>query len=76
MNIYLIDQDVVYGYDTYDSAVVAAESEEEARNIHPRGDWSSTHCWCAYPRYVNVTYIGIAKHHAIRGVILASFNAG
>lgn len=33
MNLYLISQDVNNDYDTYDSAVVAAESEEEARGI-------------------------------------------
>jgi beta-N-acetylglucosaminidase len=35
MNLYLISQNVRRGYDTYDSAVVAAESEEEARFICP-----------------------------------------
>jgi hypothetical protein len=35
MNLYLLSQDVVCGYDTYDSCVVAAESEDEARKIHP-----------------------------------------
>lgn len=35
MNLYLISQDVSNDYDTYDAAVVAAESEEEARKIHP-----------------------------------------
>lgn len=35
MNLYLISQDVNRAYDTYDAAVVAAESEEEARRIHP-----------------------------------------
>lgn len=35
MNLYLISQDINSGYDTYDSAVVAAESEKDAREIHP-----------------------------------------
>ena len=35
MNIYLLEQNLVDGYDTYDSAVVIAESEEKARDIHP-----------------------------------------
>ncbi len=35
MNLYLISQNVECGYDTYDSVVVAAESEDDARNIHP-----------------------------------------
>ena len=37
MKIYLLSQDVVNGYDTYDSAVVIAENEDEARKIHPSG---------------------------------------
>ena len=35
MKIYLLSQDVVNGYDTYDSAIVIAENEDEARKIHP-----------------------------------------
>jgi hypothetical protein len=38
MNLYLLTQTVNNDYDTFDSAVVAAETEEEARLIHPRGD--------------------------------------
>ena len=35
MKIYLISQQEISGYDTFDSAVVFAESEQEARNINP-----------------------------------------
>jgi hypothetical protein len=35
LNLYLISQSVNNNYDTYDSAVVAAASEEEARLIYP-----------------------------------------
>ena len=35
MNIYLLEQDYVNGYDTYDSMVVVAENEMKARQIHP-----------------------------------------
>lgn len=35
MNIYLIWQTVNRGYDTYDSVVVCAESEEDAKTIYP-----------------------------------------
>lgn len=35
MKIYLLSQDVVNDYDTYDSAIVIAENEDEARKIHP-----------------------------------------
>jgi hypothetical protein len=37
MNLYLISQNVNNDYDTYDAAVVAANSEDEARLIHPCG---------------------------------------
>lgn len=35
MNIYLISQNSHTGYDTYDSAVVVAESADAARFLHP-----------------------------------------
>ena len=37
MNLYLLTQDVNVGWDTYDSAIVCAESEAEAVKIHPDG---------------------------------------
>jgi len=51
MKLYLITQGLVDGYDTYDSAVVAAESEHEAKRIHPSsfvthvtdGKWMGTY---------------------------------
>jgi hypothetical protein len=39
MNIYHISQSVNRGYDTYDSAVVTAESEEDARQMYPGVSW-------------------------------------
>jgi len=36
MNLYLLTQTVNNNYDTFDSAVVAAETEKEALRIHPR----------------------------------------
>lgn len=49
MNLYLISQTENHKYYVYDSAVVAANTESEARTIHPSGtnsgnwslDWSS-----------------------------------
>ena len=35
MNLYLISQEYVGGYDTYDSVVVSAENEADAKTIHP-----------------------------------------
>lgn len=51
MNIYLLEQSVATGYDTYDSCVVIAESEDAARNINPSsfathvkdGKWMGTY---------------------------------
>ncbi len=34
-NIYLLEQDINFDWDHYDSCVVVADSEEEARHIHP-----------------------------------------
>ena len=80
MNLYLISQSVNNGYDTYDSAVVCAESEEEARSIHPNGDldWNGGNgpygTWCNKDS-VSVQLIGSAIDQQ-KGIILASFNAG
>lgn len=79
MNLYLISQEYNDDYDTYDSAVVAANTEEEARLIHPsRGlDWDGKNIayagWCD-SKYVEVDFIGNTDRE--KGVILTSFNAG
>lgn len=38
MKIYKLTQTVNDNYDTYDSVIVVAENEEEARSINPDGD--------------------------------------
>jgi hypothetical protein len=80
MNIYLLSQYENSGYDTYDSCVVYAESEDAARLILPserakfaefgRGTWARS------PEGVEVQYLGATGNVADPGVILASFNAG
>ena len=45
MKLWLISQDVNNNYDTYDSAVVAAETEEEARVTFPNRWGSSPTYW-------------------------------
>ncbi|AQG98640.1 hypothetical protein A9R05_07435 [Burkholderia sp. KK1] len=78
MNLYLIAQEQMTGYDTFDSAVVAAESEDDARLIHPYfrdDDWDIT-VWCTGPEHVEVKFLGVADPSIPRGVICASFNAG
>lgn len=83
MNLYLISQDVNNDYDTYDSAVVAAKSEDEAKQLHPRGndekvsefDGMGGSTWAAIEN-VQCIKIGTAVKGTKQGVILASFNAG
>ncbi len=38
MKLWKLSQDWSGNYDTYDSCVVAAETEEEARAMHPDGE--------------------------------------
>lgn len=87
MNLYLISQDENLGYDTFDSAVVAAESEDAARKIHPGSggeypdpdpwdDPGYPGVWCQTPEAVNVKFIGVAADGIEAGVVLASFHAG
>lgn len=83
MNIYLISQNENENYDTYDSAVVVAENEADAKYIHPyfeaEGEWWKNHWrlheWCV-PARVTVRLIGTALPIAARGVVCASYNAG
>jgi len=80
LNLYYLTQDDNRGYDTYDSCIVAAESEEEARQIHPGGypNWGDSFggTWARNPKNVQVEFIGVAASHIKAGVVLASFNAG
>lgn len=77
MKIYKISQDINCDWDTYDSAVVIAESKNDAQVMLPDeniivGDRS----WCDLEN-VKVEYLGLAaaKHHK-KCVVVASFNAG
>lgn len=73
MNIYLISQTKNDDYDTFDSAVVIAETEKEARGMQP----SIGGCgWVDSPDDVNAEYIGVAGANQKKGVVCASFNAG
>jgi hypothetical protein len=84
MNIYKIERIDSCGYDEYDSAIVAAENESDARTIHPAhyiekpvtdnidDEYGS---WVTLSK-VKTTLIGTAIEGTPRGVIVASFNAG
>lgn len=82
MNLYLIKRTDKINRDEYDSAVVAAETEEQARKIHPKknydpnieGEWYKNQ-WVDEDSVV-VELIGMAKPYTKPGVICASFNAG
>ena len=79
MKLYLLSQNQNDGYDTYDSVVVAAETEDEARLIHPGGNEWDSECGCRWaksPAAVSVELIGVAVDGTKPGVVLASFNAG
>lgn len=79
MNLYLIKQNVNRDWDTYDSAVVVADSPEEARLMHPSGDdsnWNDTDTWAEKIGQVDVIYLGKASVALSKGVVLASFKAG
>ena len=82
MNLYFLTQDTVTSYDTFgctcDSMVVAAESEDEARFMHPynkQWDGKADSVWCAVED-VQVKLIGVPIRDTEKRVILSSFNAG
>ena len=83
MKLFLISQDKNNGYDTYESAVVCAHDENNAKTIHPYKSISApvTNSLNEYSTWteldnVKVKYIGEAAEGLERGVIVASFNAG
>lgn len=83
MKIYLISQDENNCYDTYDSAVVIAENEEQARNMIPyeKGehnfDRKDEYDEWTEPKYVKVEYIGEAdKKYTKPYQVCVSYNAG
>ena len=83
MKLYRISQpEENVSYDTFDSAIVAAESEVEAAVMHPNGyktipiEGYVSGCWVNDPNQVSVEFIGVAKEGTVAGVILSSYNAG
>ncbi len=81
MKLYHVSQTVRNGYDTFSDMVVCAESEEEAKLIHPYWpeDWHGTNfykCWCDDADDVTAKYLGEADETIAKGVVCASFHAG
>lgn len=83
---YKLSQGEFEGYDTYDSCIVVAHSEEEARLIHPRPGTELGSGWRNHDRswvskeqthLIVVEELGIAYDHLQPGtVVMSSFNAG
>lgn len=78
MKLWMLKQTDNTGYDTFDSAIVAAEDSDSARKIHPsEHGWDTwTNSWAISWEKVTATYIGEAAVGIEAGVILGSFNAG
>lgn len=81
LSLYLLQQSDVSGWDTFSRCVVAAPSEDVARNTHPRGqtleevrEYDST--WTTFPHLVQVTFLGPADPSVQAGVVCASYHAG
>ena len=81
MKLYLLSQNDNNDYDTYDSCVVCAENEEDAKTIAPNGSVYTVPTkrysnWALSKETILCEEIGEANKSQIRGVIIASFNAG
>jgi hypothetical protein len=75
--LWLLTQSENRGYDTYDSCLVAADTEEEAKLIMP-GEYETfkTRRWARSSDGVHAEKIGVTKEDRKGKVIIASFNAG
>jgi|GEM_PF-828567 hypothetical protein len=79
--LYLLTRPDFCKYDEYDSAIVCAANEEDAREIHPSGDNNDYNLvsWSGFTtkEKVIIKRIGIADDDIEpNSVICASFNAG
>lgn len=92
MNIYLVSQDKNTGYDTYDSFVVAVETEKEARETSPDNyyKWHDDEWFFQYAdgtekveksdSWCNPKDVKVkligVAKKGVKGIVCASFNAG
>ena len=82
MKLWILRNVTVREYDTYNSCIVAAKTEDDAREIHPstfcsfepKDSWRNR-SWCKQPEDVIVEYLG-KTDRKISGIVLASFDAG
>ena len=73
MNIYLLTRTDRWSYDDYDSTVVIAKNEEEAKQISIKSLGSSG--WVSSSDLINAELIGKAIDKEPK-IVLSSFNAG
>ena len=79
LGLYLLNQTSVYGYDTFDSCVVVAESAEEAKKITPDRAPQFCETWPTDPNDVDATFLGFVDAHSnfnAGDIVCSSFNAG
>ena len=81
MKIYKLEQTDNNGYDTFDSIIVCAKNEEDARlitpdELHPVGDGYRFTTWAKQHENIICEEIGEANEKQERGIILGSFNSG
>ena len=78
MKLWLISQDSIDGFDSYNSAVVSATTAKKAANMHPDGngrDLSRDSVdWLTDTEKVQARYLGTTKKGTPEGVICARFN--
>lgn len=84
MKIFRVSQSDNNGYDTFDSFVCYANSEDEARNMRPDiiggylDEWNddNNYGWASSSDLVEVEFIGENPDVKQKEMILSSFNAG
>ena len=74
--LWLLKQSENRWYDTYDSCIVAAMTEKEAKEISPSGKFGTRSRWAFSPDSVTAEKIGVTQKHREGQVILGSYNAG
>lgn len=78
MKLYLLSQTVNKNWDTFDSVLVCAENEDDAKSITPYGEEfdGKDGTWVSNKEAITCLEIGEANNKQVRGVIISSFNAG
>ena len=85
LNLYLVSRRDRWSHDDWDAFVVAAPSEDEAKDYMPNGsrpfvyvgtDTYDRSGWVSDKSLLEVTLLGTADPGTETGVILGSFNAG